>query len=266
MKMYTGKPTLAVKFFLFTVFLIGIVLNAFIVLDAEIFNWLLFPSQGTVRTPSTEGSQGWEGVKKSILLVIPLDCKGKPCGTGTGFVVRPGYVATNAHVLKCGVKCSKFILRDYKGMNHEAELEAIASGQGAEDLAVLRMGEESLPRLALADSAEYEVGHDGEEVVTVGYPLVGIASSADKASVSGRGSISTFKSDDGMFITSGMNMNAGNSGGPVFLARTQQVLGLAVGVVRGQISSSSAPVEGIDYVIPVNRLKNFFLEKTGQSL
>lgn len=268
------QSTAGVTFFLFMLFLIGIGLNVFIILDAEVLHWLIgadeisapLSRQKDAAPKTTKPFASWEEAKKSILLVIPADCNGKACGSGTGFVVKPGYVATNAHVVKCGVACEKFVLRDYKGVNHEAKLEAIASGQRSEDLAILSVSGLSLPPLPLANSAEYEAEHDGEEVVTIGYPLPGIASTADKSSVSGKGTISTFKSDEGIFIASGMNLNSGNSGGPVFIVENRKVLGLAVGVLRGEVSPGNAPVEGVDYVIPINRLKTFFLEKTGTDL
>jgi S1-C subfamily serine protease len=265
------QSTAGVKFFLFMLFMIGIGLNIFTILDAEIFHWIIgrdavSPSLSHQNASDSKPFASWEQAKKSILLVIPADCKGNACGSGTGFVIKPGYVATNAHVVKCGVACEKFVLRDYKGVNHEAKLEAIASGQRSEDLAILSVSGLSLPPLPLVNSAEYETEHDGEEVVTIGYPLPGIASTADKSSVSGKGTISTFKTDEGIFITSGMNLNSGNSGGPVFIVANRKVLGVAVGVLRGEVSPGNAPVEGVDYVIPINRLKTFFLEKTGTDL
>ncbi len=259
--MSRGEATGTVKFFLFTVFLIGVALNTFVILDAEIFRWVIRPTSAAPKDLSKFVPQA----KQSILFVVAFGCDNNPCGSGTGFVIKPGYVATNAHVLDCGRKCNKFALQDHKGMRHTAKLEGIASGRGtAEDLAILKIDDTSLPALELADSAEYEVGHDGDTIFTVGYPLPGIASSADKASVSADGKIAQFNNERDVFISNGMNPNPGNSGGPVFVAGNKQVLGLVVAGIRGLVGGRE--VEGVEYVIPINRMKNFFEEKTGQEL
>jgi len=269
--MQKRKPTTGVRFFLFMVFLIGIGINVFIVLDAEYMNWFIH-NKGMSEEKTQQGADNAnlsfvETSKQSILVVLPKDCAGQACGFGTGFVIKPGYVATNAHVVTCGERCEDISLKDYRGRNHSAKIEAIASSYGkAEDLAILKIDDTSIPPLKLADSSQYEVQHDGDEVITIGYPLVGHVSSLDKASVSGKGSLSTYKVDESIFVTSGMNINAGNSGGPVFLIKSEEVLGIATSVVRGKIFPGNAPVEGVDYVIPINRLKNYFRERIGQDI
>ncbi|WP_207682128.1 S1C family serine protease [Desulfonema magnum] len=260
--MSRGQPTGMVKFFLFMVFLIGIGLNTFVILDAEHFRWIIRPPNDI---STVDLSKFVPEAKKSILLVVAIGCDNKACGTGTGFVIQPGYVATNAHVAACGAQCKKFALQDYKGMKHVATLEGITSRRGtAEDLAILKINDTSLPPLQLADSAEYEVDHDGDAIFTIGYPLLGIASSADKASVSDEGRIAQFSTDHDMFIANGMQPNPGNSGGPVFLANEKKVVGLIVSGVRGEVQG--VEVAGVEYVIPINRMKNFFQQITGQDL
>ena len=117
----------------------------------------------------------------------------------------------------------------------------------------------SLAPLPLADSAEYEVGHEMDQIVTIGYPLVGFgASASDKASFSAVGTISTFDNEGGLFISKGMDVESGNSGGPVILMETGEVLGMTVSVMRG------SQVAGVERVIPINRLKNFFEQSMGR--
>ena len=100
-----------------------------------------------------------------------------------------------------------------------------------------------------------------EVTMTIGFPA--FASTPGKASTSSTGNISNFDTTKNLFITSGMNLNSGNSGGPVFLCKKYKVVGVAVAVavLRGQITPDTAPIEGISYFIPINKSKNFAFEK-----
>ena len=268
--MQRTKSTAKATLILGMIFLTGVCSSLFVVIDAEYTHLLINQGQNdtdddnnldTKRIPFIEES------RKGILLVISKGCDGKTCSTGTGFIVKPGYVATNAHVIECGARCEDIVLKDHKGMMHEARIEGIATNTGKlEDLAILKISNSSIAPLKIGDSSIYEVHHDGEEVITIGFPLLGYASSEDKASVSDRGNISMFKKDDSVFVISGMHANAGNSGGPVFHIGTGDVIGIVVSGLRGRVHEKSAPVEGVDYVIPINRLKTFFAEKIGQDL
>ncbi|ETR69234.1 MAG: hypothetical protein OMM_04063 [Candidatus Magnetoglobus multicellularis str. Araruama] len=232
-------------------------------MDAEWFHVVIGHSQNN----GVNGNSIFEKAHRSIVLIIPKGGDGSPCGSGTGFIIRPGYVATNAHVIECGLRYEDIVVKDFKGKLHAAKIEGIARNyKKANDLAILKIPDTTLPPLVLADSAIYESGHEGEEIVAIGYPLLGMASSADKPALTDKGSISTFKPDENIFIASGMPLNAGNSGGPIFLAKTQQVIGVAVAVLRGQVQINSAPVEGVSFFIPANILANFFEEKTGEML
>ena len=259
-------PTSGIKFFLFFIFFLGFSLNLFVILDAEWFNVLIGTGHGTNGTSGSIKTL-FEKANRSIVLVIPKGSDGSNCGSGTGFIVKPGYVATNAHVIECSLRYEDIIVKDFRGRMHAAQIEGVARNYGkANDLAILKISDNSLPPLTLTDSAQYESGHEGDEIVAIGYPLVGMASSADKPAVTAKGSLSTFKPDENIFIASGMPLNAGNSGGPIFLVKTQQVVGVAVAVLRGQVNTNLAPVEGVSYFIPANILAHFFEEKTGEKL
>ena len=131
------------------------------------------------------------------------------------------------------------------------------------DMTILKLDnipENDLPPLALLDSSKYEAGHDGEKIVTIGYPVIGTASTQDKASVSSEGQISQYDTTKNCFIASGLSLNPGNSGGPVFLVENHKVLGIAVAKANIQVA------ENVGIFIPINRFKNFFKDKTGKEL
>lgn len=196
---------------------------------------------------------------RQSILNVRAQCGTIGENTGTGFIVKAGFVATAAHVLGDRRVCSGPIrLIDYKGLEHPAELEGISAG---DDLALLRIRDTSLPALKLADAAHYESANDVVRLVTIGYPLENAgASSPDNASVSGEGSLSRFIREQNVFVTSGLNLNPGNSGGPIFVRDDWTVLGIA----RAKLPNSVG--EGIGFVASIRAFESFFREKTGQEL
>jgi S1-C subfamily serine protease len=251
-----GEVPLRVKFILFLLFFLGFAVNILVFLDAEHFHYVIGrPSGGGMEG---ERKASVELLKQSIVNIGASDCNGERLSQGTGFVVKPGYVATAAHVVEASLPCNKdIVVIDFKGLRHTAKLAGFSSDK---DLAVLTVDDQSLPPLPLADSTAYEASSAVVRIFTIGYPLLGNASRIDAAAISGEGSISNFDKSADVFITSGLNLNAGNSGGPVFVADTLQVLGIA----RAKLDPSLG--EGIGHVIPISTFTSFFTEKTKQSL
>jgi S1-C subfamily serine protease len=267
------KPTFAVKFLLFIMFFLGIALTIFVVLDAEIFHvWTKPP--GYVKKKIADIEIKPEGpeidrLRQSIVLIESRNCDDPTQGgTGTGFVVKVDgntrYIATNAHVIRNSVDCEGLSVIDHTGDRHRAEMVGISQTEGlSNDLAVIKVEnieEGRLVPLELLNSEEYKTGHDGEQIITIGYPVVGLASTYDKASVSGPGLISQFDTTQGYFITSSLSINAGNSGGPVFIGKNYKVLGIVVAKAKPELA------ENVAMVIPIDRFKDFFKEKTGGDL
>jgi S1-C subfamily serine protease len=258
------SPTFGIKFMIFWIYFIGFGLHVWVLYDIT-----FSPSTSNTTASVTPSKNFLENAKKSVLFIQSGPCGSEGEKTGTGFIIQPGYVATNAHVVKDAEKCDKYHLIDYLGKTHTAKLKAISSSvtssdslaNFSDDFAILQFEDEShnLPPLEFANSSEYEVNHELEKVMTIGFPA--FASTPGKASTSSTGNISNFDTTKNLFITSGMNLNSGNSGGPVFLCKNYKVVGVAVAVLRGQITPDTAPIEGISYFIPINKLKNFALEK-----
>lgn len=256
-----------VPFLLFLLFFLGLGLNILAFVDLNWTHWLFVQqsdegpspplSNSKDTTPALGESAQIEQLRQSILNVRVAQCSDSGENVGTGFVVKAGYVATAAHILR---DCNgKIRLIDSKGREHSAALDGLST---QDDLALLRISDTSLPALALADSAAYErAPTELLKLVTIGYPLeLAGASTPDSAAISGEGSLSRFDREHNVFVTSGLNLNPGNSGGPIFLRKNWQVLA----IVRAKLSSDVG--EGIGYGAPIKTFEAFFREKTGQEL
>ncbi|MGN6185239.1 MAG: trypsin-like peptidase domain-containing protein [Thermoanaerobaculia bacterium] len=241
-------------------FVAGLSVTAFAFVDLQWTHAIFVKGAGFGRTaakPSSVDPKKVQNLRQSILNVR-AQCSGGE-NTGTGFIVKSGFVATAAHVLGDRQSCTGPIrLVDYKGLEHVAQLEGISE---TDDLALLTIPDSTLPPLKLADASRYESSTDVVRLVTIGYPLVGSgASERDSASMSGEGNLSRFIRDRNVFVTSGLNLNPGNSGGPIFVRDNWTVLGIA----RAKLPTDVG--EGIGFVASIRAFESFFREKTGQEL
>jgi S1-C subfamily serine protease len=242
-------------FLLFFLFFLGLAVTAFAFVDLNWTHWVLVREKAAGRAAIEP--QQFQRLRQSILNVRAR-CSGGET-TGTGFVVKTGFVATAAHVVEEVQDCGGTIhLVDHRGIQHLAEIRGISAD---DDLALLRIGDATLPALQLADASRYEAGNDVVRLVTIGYPLEQAgASSRDSASISGEGSLSRYMRDRNVFVTSGLNLNPGNSGGPIFVRDNWTVLGIA----RAKLPNTVG--DGIGFVASIRSFESFFREKTGQEL
>ncbi|MEA2344972.1 MAG: serine protease Do [Thermoanaerobaculia bacterium] len=243
--------------FLFLLFFTGFGVTLFAFVDLRWTHWIMTDSGARALSTSKVDQAQLQRLRQSIVNVRAQCTGGEQ--TGTGFVVKPGYLATAAHILGDRQRCSGPLrLVDYKGLEHTATVEGVSAD---DDLALLRIGDTSLPPLQLADAAKYEASNEVVRLVTIGYPLEDQGASArDSASVSGEGSLSRFIRDRNVFVTSGLNLNPGNSGGPIFVRDNWTVLG----IVRAKLPNTAG--DGIGYVASIRTFESFFREKTGQAL
>jgi S1-C subfamily serine protease len=251
--------------FLFFLFLVGLLVSSLTFVDLRWTHQVLTQASVTgtgSRRPARPGASSdatqVQRLRQSILNVR-MRCVDGSEHTGTGFIVKPGFVATAAHVLGDQQSCNGTpLLVDFKGLEHRAVMEGVSS---ADDLALLRINDSSLPALQIADTAAYESPNDVVRLVTIGYPLPNVgASSRDNAAISGEGTLSRFVREQNVFITSGLNLNPGNSGGPVFVRNDWKVLGIASAKLDNAVG------DGIGYVASIRAFESFFREKTGQEL
>lgn len=243
--------------------LLGLTANAIVFFDPPWLRGFREPMAGIASEAARDRSEvlppsDADGFRQAVYLLEIARCDGQGYSTGTGFLIDEGFVVTCSHVVGDNLSCASPIrIVDSEGNDQVSSLEAYSN---PDDLALLRVTHTRISPLPLASSAQYEELDEPHGVFTVGYPLVGAASSPERASFSSVGSISQFDPAQKVFITSGLNINPGNSGGPVFLQGQRLVLGMACSRLDSRVA------DGIGYVIPSNRLRAFFTSKTGREL
>jgi len=171
-------------------------------------------------------------------------------GYGSGFIVAPGHVITNAHVIRGASRVNVTFSDGYM-----SSAKVIASDP-TRDLALLRTEEHGSP-LKLGDSDKLEVG---EIVLAIGSPLGLLENSVTMGVVSAVGR--TIITRDLVLedvIQTDAAINPGNSGGPLV-----NLEGAAVGVTTAIVPYA----QGIGFAIPINTVKRFIeiVNKYGRPL
>ena len=130
-----------------------------------------------------------------------------PNSHGSGFVVGDGkFVITNHHVID-GAK--RVAVRNGTGKVSEATVVAISKDY---DLAILELSN-PYPKNFAIDSKEFVIPKAGEDVISIGYPGIGLT--FEQPTIT-QGIISkVFDDKVGIFLTTAA-INSGNSGGPLF--------------------------------------------------
>ncbi len=166
---------------------------------------------------------------------------------GTGFLVRPGIVATNAHVIDDEFLSSVRVRFPSAEKPLQGPITAeLLYEDTRRDLAFLRV-KSSLPPLRIASIYKFR---KGEDVTAIGNPGAGGELILENAI--SRGLMSTKTSLDGQkYYQLGISVNPGNSGGPVFNSS---------GAVIGVVTRKSAQQEALAFCIPVEEL-NLAIDK-----
>jgi hypothetical protein len=143
--------------------------------------------------------------------------------SGTGFVVAPGRVLTNAHVVE---SCTALRIRTTGGQEFAA---MIGPRDAARDLALLSVaGGELGPPLAFRAGPEMRRG-DG--VVTYGFPLAGLLGSGPTLTTGEIAALSGLRDNQTQYQISAP-VQPGNSGGPLL-----DLSGQVVGVVTSKLNA-----------------------------
>jgi len=159
---------------------------------------------------------------------------------GSGLIVDPsGIVVTNAHVIE-GASKILVVLRD----GRELDADLLGADRDA-DLAVLKVGERSLPATPLGRSSDLLMG---ETVIAIGNPF-GLSNTVTTGVLSARGR--TVPAEDGSvrfsdFLQTDASINPGNSGGPL-VNLDGQVIGINSAIIQG--------ANGIGFAIPADRAR-----------
>jgi S1-C subfamily serine protease len=166
---------------------------------------------------------------------------------GTGFLVRRGIIATNAHVVD-GEFMTNLRVRfpSAEKAQQGPVLAELLLEDTRRDLAFLRV-KTSLPRLRIAPSYTFR---KGEDITVIGNPGAGGELILENAI--SRGLMSTKTSLEGQrYYQLSIAVNPGNSGGPVFNS---------YGEVIGVVTRKSAAQEALAFSIPIEDL-NLAIEK-----
>jgi S1-C subfamily serine protease len=163
--------------------------------------------------------------------------------SGSGFVVEPGVIVTNAHVVQS--RSADVQVRLSSGVALDAEVVGLSA---EDDLAVLRV---RLPRgvdpLPLADASSPP--SVGDEVIAVGSPL-GLAGTVTAGIVSATDRQVQLGSTRASAVQTDASINPGNSGGPL-IDRLGRVIG-----VNTSIASIGGGNIGIGFAIPAARVRS----------
>lgn len=146
---------------------------------------------------------------------------GRPSASGTGFVVAPGRVMTNNHVI---AECDRTVARNAAGTRVNAR---VLGTDTRRDLAVLAVPQDLGP--ALAFRADPPVRR-GETVVIYGFPLYGLLSSGPTLTTGVLSALSGIK-DSPLNFEITAPVNPGNSGGPL-LDDHGNVIGVVVAKIN----------------------------------
>ena len=159
-------------------------------------------------------------------------------GSGSGFLVGPNLLATNAHVLRMEfLEDLRIFFPSAEGANRGPVLpDAIVYEDERRDLALVSVPS-ALPPLGLAHDEDFA---PGEEIIVIGSP--GLGNGIPIPNAINQGILSTKLNDGGQILYQlGASVNPGNSGGPVFNS-TGKVVGIATARGKG--------VEALAFSIP----------------
>jgi serine protease Do len=165
-------------------------------------------------------------VRRSLVVVLTQDHEGNLIAQGSGFFFRPGFVATNLHVLK---RASQGYVKSLsEGVSYK--ISSVVGFDLKHDICVLKLSEAGGTPLPLSTD-DVAVGDD---ILVAGNPE-GLEASFSKGIVSGMRSASALIQIDAA-------ISPGSSGGPVVNQRGE-VIGLAVSsLVEGQNLNFAVPV------------------------
>lgn len=164
--------------------------------------------------------------------------------TGTGFfVTNDGYMVTNFHVIEGATSVTVVSPTEKKAFP-----ATVVAVDPANDVAILKIEAETIG-IPLASSF---TGVRGEEVLTLGFPLVAIQGQEQKATFGRINALSGIRSDI-RFIQVDVPIQPGNSGGPLLNSR-----GEVIGVITATLSQivtlreSGALPQNVNYAVKID--------------
>lgn len=181
----------------------------------------------------------YDSVLPSVVSVNADQGGGYTSGSGV-ILTSDGYIVTNYHVIKGGIRLFVTLL------SNEKEYEAVLIGYDEEfDIAVLKIGATGLTPAVLADSDKLRVG---DQVYAIGNPLGYLYGTMTDGIVSSLARQVEIDGNNMTLIQTSVPLNSGNSGGAL-VDSCGRVAGITVAKISGM--SGDAVVEGIGLVIPI---------------
>jgi putative serine protease PepD len=200
------------------------------------------------------------GIAARVLPSVVMVRVNGGAGTGSGFVVRGGYIITNNHVITLDGRAShpsiQVIFR-----NGVTVAGRLVGRDTYSDIAVLRaVGVTRLPALTLGNSASLDVG---DPVIAFGAPLglagtvtSGIVSALDRPVQPGAGNGPAAPQVYLEAIQTDAPINPGNSGGPLVNGRGQVIgVNAAFDTLGGTLITGQSGSIGLGFAIPINQVR-----------
>ena len=193
-------------------------------------------------------------------------------GTGSGFIIRGGYIVTDNHVVTLDNQVSNAAIRVYFSNGTSVRGRLVGRDPYA-DIAIIKADAPGrLPALTLGNSAGVAVG---DPVIAIGSPLgladtvtSGIVSAVNRPVQPGQASGTT---PEVYFdaIQTDAPINPGNSGGPLVNAKGQ-VIGVDAAIDTlgsNPLTGTEGGSIGLGFAIPINQARRVAVEliRTGHS-
>lgn len=196
--------------------------------------------------------------RAASVMILALGRSSKEHSQGSGFFIAPGIIVTNRHVVDKGTKLIVI-------MPDKTEVTAKLVGKSTTiDAAVLKVDRTNHSSLRFARSATVQIG---SQVCAVGYPVSDYLAAASgtgdfSKALAGISPTSTYGRIGGRQVLKNtkclhldLNLNPGNSGGPV-VDRASQV----VGVSTYKLMGSDGTVQGMNFAIEADLVRQFVEE------
>ncbi|WP_249345957.1 S1C family serine protease [Microbispora sp. H11081] len=222
-----------------------------------------FSLRAPSKQPTARPPESVAGVAAKVLpSVVSLEVKGNSeAGTGSGFVIKGGYIVTNNHVVAVAGQVGEIRVR----YNDRSSSGARVVGRDPNsDIAVVKPDAPvRAPELPLGNSDGAVVG---DPVIAVGSPLglsgtvtTGIISSLNRPVEAGGSTGSDYALINA--IQTDAAINPGNSGGPLVNA-SGEVIGVnsAIATVGGSLLGQQSGSIGLGFAIPVNQVRRIAQE------
>ena len=202
-------------------------------------------------------------LSNSVVTVVNKLASGQPQSSGSGFLVdsQHGYVLTNNHVVSNVRGTGTGAAFDVIFPDGRKVSAKLVGRDPDTDVAVLEVGAQNVKALSLGNSDDAPIGGT---VIAIGSALGEFRNSVTAGVLSGKGRRLQSENDPNIFLEDLIQTDAaispGNSGGPLILASTRQVIGMNTLVIRASGS------EGLGFAVSSNTVRQIADEiiKNGQ--